>query len=127
VDFSANDQRTISQAIAIGKMKSNYLIIHVVESAGAFIFSSESEDEETLDDLAKLKQYAKVLSEKGYNVNVKLGFGRRLKAIKEMTEDFNADLLIMGTHGHGGIKDLIFGETINGIRHKIKIPVLAVK
>jgi manganese transport protein len=36
------------------------------------------------------------------------------------------DLLVMASHGHRGIKDLIFGTTINAVRHKIKVPMMIV-
>jgi manganese transport protein len=127
VDFSKFDSRTISQALAIGKKDAKYLLIHVVESANAFIFGEETDDEEVYEDMKKLKLYCSSLTEKGFDVNVELGFGKRTVAIKKITEKFNADLLVMGTHGHSGIKDLIFGETINAIRHNISIPLLAVK
>jgi manganese transport protein len=32
----------------------------------------------------------------------------------------------MGAHGHRGVKDLIFGNTINGVRHEVSAPVLVV-
>jgi manganese transport protein len=32
----------------------------------------------------------------------------------------------MGAHGHRGLKDLIFGNTINGVRHEVGAPVLVV-
>jgi manganese transport protein len=35
-------------------------------------------------------------------------------------------MLIMGAHHHRGIKDLIYGETVNQVRHKLNIPVLIV-
>ncbi len=38
----------------------------------------------------------------------------------------NADMLVVGAHGHTGIKDLIYGETVNAVRHELKIPVLVV-
>jgi manganese transport protein len=39
----------------------------------------------------------------------------------------NIDLLVMGAHGHKGFKDLIFGTTVDAVRHRIKIPVLVIK
>jgi manganese transport protein len=33
----------------------------------------------------------------------------------------------MGVHGHSGISDLIFGTTVEKVRHQVKIPVLIVK
>jgi manganese transport protein len=32
----------------------------------------------------------------------------------------------MGAHGHKGFKDLLFGTTVDAVRHKVKIPVLIV-
>ncbi len=32
----------------------------------------------------------------------------------------------MGAHGHRGLKELIFGNTINVVRHESKAPVLVV-
>ena len=37
------------------------------------------------------------------------------------------DLLIMGAHGHKGLKDIVFGTTINAVRHKLKMPLLVVR
>ena len=41
--------------------------------------------------------------------------------------EIEPDLLVMGAHGHGGIKDLIFGNTINPVRHRLNIPILVVR
>ncbi|WP_286485579.1 universal stress protein [Empedobacter falsenii] len=38
-----------------------------------------------------------------------------------------ADLLIVGSHGHRGFMDFIFGETINKLRHRVNIPVFIAK
>lgn len=38
-----------------------------------------------------------------------------------------ADLLVMGAHGHRGLKDLLPGATVDAVRHKVQIPVLVVK
>ncbi|HNY41897.1 MAG TPA: universal stress protein, partial [Bryobacteraceae bacterium] len=39
----------------------------------------------------------------------------------------DADLLVMGAHGHKGLKDMIFGATINEVRHSVGVPVLVVR
>ncbi len=33
----------------------------------------------------------------------------------------------MGAHGHRRIKDLIFGTTIDPVRHALKVPILVVR
>jgi len=37
------------------------------------------------------------------------------------------DLLIMGAHGHKRLKDLIFGNTIDPVRHALNVPILVVR
>ena len=41
--------------------------------------------------------------------------------------EIQPDLVIMGAHGHGGLKDLIFGNTINPVRHDLDVPMLIVR
>jgi manganese transport protein len=127
VDFSDKDQKTISRALTTGGKKSSYLLIHVVESAGAIFMERDIADLESGTDTENLKRYTEALTKQGYQVTYELGFGRRSKVIPKAVKQFNADLLVMGTHGHRGLKDLLFGETINAVRHKIGIPLLAVK
>lgn len=56
-----------------------------------------------------------------------LGFRHRHTEIPRIISETNADLLIVGAHGHKGMKDWIYGETIDKVRHQLKIPVLIVK
>jgi nucleotide-binding universal stress UspA family protein len=43
-----------------------------------------------------------------------------------IVKEEQVDLLIIGAHGHTGIKDFIYGTTINAVRHELRIPVLIV-
>jgi len=56
-----------------------------------------------------------------------MGYGRPRKEISRIAKESNADLLVMGAHGHKGIKDLIFGSTIDAVRHNLTIPILVVR
>jgi len=42
-------------------------------------------------------------------------------------ERVRPDLLIMGAHGHKRLKDLIFGNTIDPVRHALNVPILVVR
>ena len=44
----------------------------------------------------------------------------------KLARELHPDLIVMGAHGHRGVKDLIFGNTINGVRHEVGTPVLVV-
>ena len=35
-------------------------------------------------------------------------------------------MLVIGAHGHSGLKDLIYGQTVDAVRHELDIPVLVV-
>jgi manganese transport protein len=126
VDFGAMDSDAISNALAQGAANTTYLLIHVVETAGARIYENEISDRETASDLHKLKRYEKEMEVQGYRVESKLGFGDPKNCIPELVNAFGADLLVMAAHGHRGWKDLIFGTTLDAVRHSVKIPVLIV-
>lgn len=126
LDFSKNDSKLISYAIAQGNTHATYLLIHVVESVSARLLRTESDDHETKEDEKRLLAYKKSLHEKGYKAEIGLGFDKRAGEIVRITKERQADLLVIGAHGHTGLQDFIHGETINTVRHELKIPVLVV-
>jgi len=48
-------------------------------------------------------------------------------SIATIVKSQNIDFIVMGSHGHKALKDLIFGTTVNKVRHMVNIPVLVVK
>ncbi len=127
VDFSSADEVALNNAFELGGINAIYTLIHVVETVGAMIYGKNIEDHETLIDEKLLEEYKVMLSEKGFKVETKLGFGKPNKVIPEIIIKGDFDVLVMGTHGHTGFKDLIFGTTVDNVRHKIKIPLFIVK
>ncbi|MFL5762885.1 MAG: Nramp family divalent metal transporter [Bacteroidia bacterium] len=126
VDFSSSDSVAISSAFAQGGKDARYVLIHIVETAGALMMGHEIEDHETESDKLNLEKYKEQLEEQGYNVELKLGFGNPKKGIPEIVNNVQVDLLVMGAHGHRGFKDLLFGTTLDEVRHNVKVPVLIV-
>jgi manganese transport protein len=126
LDYTANDEKLLSFAIGQGKEKSNYLLLHIVESASAKLLGKDSDDFETIKDTEQMEFYVQQLKERGFNAEGKLGFRNRVKEIARIVNENNADMLVIGAHGHTGLKDFIYGETVNAVRHEIKIPVLVV-
>jgi len=127
VDFSAGDANLIKSAIAQAHTGTELILIHVVESVTASYFEEISDDEESRKDRERLAQYAATLSQNGYKVNFVLGYKNRVKEIVRIVHLTDAQLLVMGAHHHYGWKDYFFGETIESVRHKVKIPVLIVQ
>jgi manganese transport protein len=127
VDFSAGDANLIKSAIAQAHAGTELILIHVVESVTASYFQEISDDEESRKDRERLEIYAATLSEKGFKVNYVVGYKDRVKEIVRIVKLTDAQLLVMGAHHHYGWKDYFFGETIESVRHKVKIPVLIVQ
>jgi len=127
LDFSPIDSEVLKHALALGKDGTKYLLIHIVESAPAIYHGQQTEDFETTKDTEVLKRYAQKLQKLGYDVQTQIGYGNPKIAIPKIVNDFNADVLVLGSHGHKLLKDLLFGTTINSVRHSVKVPVLVVQ
>jgi len=127
IDFSKSDVKAIAAGISQGKNgESEYFLLHVVETAGARVAGADIEDFETDSDAANLRSYAESLRQQGYTVQDKLGFGSPRSVIPKLVKECQADLLVMGSHGHRGFKDLIYGETVSHVQHNVDVPVLVV-
>ena len=126
LDYTANDEKLLAYAIGQGKEKTNYLLLHIVESASAKLLGKDSDDFETIKDTEQMEFYVRQLKERGFNAEGKIGFRNRVKEIARIVNENNADMLVIGAHGHSGLKDFIYGETVNAVRHELKIPVLVV-
>jgi manganese transport protein len=127
VDFSDADEIAINSALELGGSQANYTLIHVVETVGAIMYGENIDDHETTIDEKLLREYQEMLSEKGFKVKIKLGFGKPNTTIPKIINEGNFDVLVMGTHGHTGFKDILFGTTVDKLRHKISIPLFIVK
>ncbi|MCE7925277.1 MAG: iron/manganese transporter [Haliscomenobacteraceae bacterium CHB4] len=127
LDFSQADKKTLEHALHLGGKSAGYILIHAVETAGAWVMGSEIQDLETRSDVKNLEKYAQQLQEMGYQCEAFIGYGRAKKAIPLLVNEKGADILVMGAHGHRVLKDLIFGTTIGAVRHAVKIPVLIVR
>ena len=126
LDFSKNDHKLIAHALGQGGKESTYLMIHVVESPATRIIGEDADDMETRKDQERMEGYVNELKEQGYNAVGLLGFDDRVKEIVRLVKDRHADILIIGAHGHTGLKDVVYGETVEAVRHELKIPVLVV-
>lgn len=124
--FSNRDKELLAHAMKQSAALTRIILVHIVESASAKVLGTESDDFETRKDQEKLDEYVAFLKQKGFNAESLLGFRNRQKEIPRLVKEANADLLIIGAHGHSGMKDWLYGETIDAVRHQLKIPVLIV-
>jgi manganese transport protein len=126
LDFSKNDENLIANALSQGNRNTKFLLLHIVESPSASAFGEVSDDYETRKDKQHLQSYVEQLQIKGFNVEGKLGYKNRTREIVRIVKEANADMLVMGAHFHTGFMDYLYGETVDKVRHRLRIPVLIV-
>lgn len=126
IDFSKVDKDILNTAISIGNKDSEFLLIHIVESAAAIAIGAESNNIEASDDEHTLQYYSSILINAGYKSDYIIGYGNPKKQIPKFVLGFNSNILIMGSHGHKFFKDLIYGTTISAVRHNVNLPILIV-
>jgi NRAMP (natural resistance-associated macrophage protein) metal ion transporters len=127
LDYSDKDIKVIQYAFQLGGPDTEYVLMHVVESAQARMVQEQAQDYETIKDKELLHRYVGIFTDKGFKAEGVLGFKHRVKEIARIIEDHDCDLLIVGSHGHKSIGDLVFGETINSVRHMVDVPVFIAK
>jgi len=127
IDFSNNDTDCLRHAIMQGGKQAHYTLIHVVETAGARYYGGQVMDNETQSDADNLDKYVFALKNLGYKARPQIGYGSPATAIAGIVNKQHIDFIVMGSHGHKALKDLIFGTTVNSVRHKVNVPVLVVK
>lgn len=126
LDFSNNDEKLIAHALSQGDKNTKFLLLHIVESASARALGDVSDDYETRNDKQHLQSYVRQLQTKGFIAEGQLGYRSRVKEIVRIVNAADADMLVMGAHMHTGIMDYLYGETVDKVRHKLRIPVLIV-
>ena len=127
LDYTDTDSNSIKHALRLAPKDTHIILIHIVESASARLLGNNAHDEETIRDKAILQEYARFFEDRGYSTSAVLGYNKRVQEIVRIVKETQPDLLILGSHGHKGLHDYLYGETINQVRHLIDIPVFIAK
>jgi manganese transport protein len=128
VAFDNNDRKVLSHALPMARQHDAVLcLFHVVEGAGGALYGADAYDREAREDEEYLDQLATGLVHKGVEVEVFLGYGDVPRELVRLAQEQRLDLLVMGGHGHRGLSDILFGSTINPVRHELDIPVVVVR
>ena len=121
------DQQILTGALSIIKpMKVAVYLIHCVQTVTGHFIGELVEDNETLKMKDYLNEFAEKLDKEGISVQTIVTGGEPQNEIIKIARRENLELIIAGSHGHKFISDLIYGSTIDGVRHALKLPVLAI-
>ena len=100
-------------ALQLARPDTEFILIHIVESASARRVGDQTADYESVRDREHLAQYAALIEAQHFKATPVLGFRNRTKEIARIVRENDADLLVVGSHGHRGLGDWLFGETVN--------------
>jgi manganese transport protein len=129
LDHSPLDRIALSHAAALAARTGGRIyLLHVEEGVTSQIYGSDSSTAEVEAGREYLDSLVDSLGERQIEVETAIRHGSNpRKEIVRYAREIAPDLLVMGAHGHGGFKDLIFGNTINPVRHRLDIPILVVR
>ena len=134
LDATATDAPTLAEAVRVARQYGATLVLmHVVEGVGGQWFGHFADDEERRQDERYVNELAVRLNRDlpadagGPRVTGVLGYGQVVRELVRLTDAQNVDLLVTGAHGHRGLSDLIRGETVNQLRHGVRVPILVVR
>jgi manganese transport protein len=129
LDHTDLDRLAIHHAAAMAKLYgATVFLLHVEEGVTSQIYGKESSTAEVEAGEAYLARIAQSLQDQGITVKTAISHSSSPKReILRHAKEVQPDLVIMGAHGHGGIKDLVFGNTINPVRHNLAVPMLIVR
>ncbi len=127
LDFSGREERLLAEALRfLGPARPEIALFHVVESASARAFGREASDREMRADGERLESFAAALRGLGYAVRTALGTGDPARELARLSQEFGAELVVLGGHGHRGLSDVIYGTTADALRHRVNASVLVI-
>ena len=101
------------------------LLLHVVDTPVTRVHGADTADRETGSDARYLDELVQTLRDRGYRARSVLLYGPDPagQLVSYLRKD-PVDLLVVGSHGHGLVRDLLFGQTVDRVRHQLSVPML---
>jgi nucleotide-binding universal stress UspA family protein len=127
-DGSPNADRALSVAKSLAHDHgASLLVVHVVQRYATETGLAVYPDEDRVR--AKLEQSVEQLSEEGYRASLRIvnHVGPQpANEIANIAREAGADLIVMGTRGHGPVAGLLLGSVVLRLLHVAPCPVVAV-
>ena len=122
------DAAIVGRALSMAKADGALLtLIHVSDSAPSQVYSRDVYDKHTRDDEQYLLEIAAEVRTSGVAVEIAIPQGDPAGKLIDFAVTHKVDMLVMGSHGHRLLGDLLWGETVDPVRHRVGIPVLVVR
>lgn len=133
IDFSEQSEFAIKVAAILAKKHNlEILALHMLELNQAMVSSSEGFHPEQTVFLLKLaeKRFKEFLNKpflKGIKITPIIKHYKVFSEVNEVAAQEGAELIIMGSHGSDGLKEIFVGSNAEKVVRNADIPVLVVK
>ncbi len=129
LDHSPLDRIAVTHAAAMARLHgARVFLLHVEEDVTSQVYGQMASTAEVEAGGKYLDTIAEDLRNQGLDVvTVVAHSSPPRKAIVRCAAQIQPDLVIMGAHGHRSLKDILFGTTIDPVRHDLEIPILIVR
>ncbi|WP_055442406.1 universal stress protein [Lacinutrix himadriensis] len=133
IDFSEHSEYALETAAFLAKKyDAEILALHMLELSNALISNAENmQQEETVFYLKLAEQKFQGFLDKEYLKDVKVTpLVKHFKVFSEVSEvakEHDADLIVMGSHGASGLKEVLVGSNTEKVVRHSNIPVLVIK
>jgi nucleotide-binding universal stress UspA family protein len=134
VDFSGITRSVVENAVALARaVGGRVMILHVVppaiipgDSTAMVVDLSQVQTKEATGAAIQLSRLKEQFGGGGVDLEAVEVGGIPTVQILEQARALGADYIVMGSHGHGAIYDLLIGGTTHAILKKARCPVVVV-
>ena len=133
IDFSKHSEYALeTAAILARKCNTKILVLHMLELPHAILSSSgDSQQKETVFFLKLAEKKIEEFLNKDYLKDVVIipiiKHFKVFSEISEVAKEHNVNLIVMGSHGTSGIKEVFIGSNTEKVVRHSNIPVLVIK
>jgi nucleotide-binding universal stress UspA family protein len=134
IDFSATSRRALEHAVAVAKWyESHITALHVIHHPflpqppilfAEFPKNEPPPERQSLE--AELRTWLEVARRAGVRADLLIDEGDPASHILEHAKSLQTDLVVMGTHGLGGVERLMLGSVAEKVLRKARCPVMTV-
>ena len=134
IDLSSASQKILNKAKTLAlALPAKVCLLHVVEDDSDFPDhepdlqdTSDQGQQEFPQEHKDLQKEVDRLRQSGIDTKGLLTQGSVVDVILQKSKQLEIDIIIVGTHGHGGVHHMIFGSVSEGVLRNTSCPVLVI-
>ena len=130
LENSSADETILMHIKPLARMTgAKLLLVHVSDGWVARNFNQLklAESQEMKEDREYLEKRSLELTHEGFTCDAVLALGEPSDEIIKLAGEKDVDLIAMTTHGHRLISDILYGATVDKVRHAVNVPVLLLR